>query len=60
MYEVGWMNFDQRRLRDLSALELLGKTCFPVYLFLFWDNGTPSFTEVYLPCAIMLFTMKFE
>ena len=24
------------------------------------DNGTPSFTEDYLPCAMMLFTMKFE
>ena len=27
--------------------------------FFFEDNGTPSVTEDYLPCAMMLFTMKF-
>ena len=29
------------------------------FFFFFVDNGTPSVTEDYLPCAIMLFTMKF-
>ena len=30
-----------------------------IFFFFFVDNGTPSFTEDYLPCAIMLFTIKF-
>ena len=29
------------------------------FFFFFEDNGTPSVTEDYLPCAMMLFTMKF-
>ena len=60
------LNLTSRYLDDLPNIDnpyFEGKVN-QIYLpessfFFFVDNGTPSVTENYLPCAIMLFTMKF-
>ena len=43
----------------ISPMGMNGLVPLLLFFFFFVDNGTPSVTEDYLPCAIMLFTMKF-
>ena len=68
-FHKNWQSYTQINRGTICAKELpfrvqpfRGVNCglIPDSFFFFSENnGTPSVTEDYLPCAMMLFTMKF-